>query len=71
MALVGLFLVVTPMLPELRLPALVMIFPLWIIIATASYLLPKTHTAAWLLIGVSVGAFGLIHIMKSAGVTSI
>ncbi|MEM7080283.1 MAG: hypothetical protein AAF513_16810 [Pseudomonadota bacterium] len=70
MAVIGLYLIATPALPELRLPALLMIFPLWIGIAGASYMLP-TRKAAAVLIAISLGGFGLIQVLKNMGGVSL
>lgn len=63
-ALVGLFLVATPPVAALRLPSLLMVFPLWIAIACLSYLIPTAKKAAAVLIGISVVGFGLIEVLK-------
>ena len=66
--LIALMLVATPPLEALRLPSLLMVFPLWVAIATASFLIPRARTAALVLGGVSVLAYGLMVLTQNLGV---
>ncbi|MEM7217380.1 MAG: hypothetical protein AAF515_03375 [Pseudomonadota bacterium] len=69
-ALVGLFLLATSGAPALRLPSLLMIFPIWVGLASASYLIPHTGKAAALLTGVSLAGFAAIALLRYLGVSA-
>lgn len=70
-AVIGVFLAATPPEPGLRLPSLLMVFPVWVVIASASYLIRRTTTAAAILTAVSLAGFGLIGVLKYAGVGGV
>ena len=70
-AVIGLFLAATPPVTALRLPSLLMVFPVWVAIACASYLVPRAGTAAAVLAAVSLVGFGLIRVLKSSGVVGV
>ncbi|MEM8768851.1 MAG: hypothetical protein AAGE43_15495 [Pseudomonadota bacterium] len=65
---IALFLAATPPEPALRLPSLLMVFPLWVAIACASYLLPKASTAAGVLVATAAVGYGLILLLQFMGV---
>lgn len=71
MMLIGLFLAVTPPITGMRLPSLLMVFPLWMGIACASYLMARARTAAAVLIGISLVSYGLIQWLKSSSVVGV
>ncbi|MEM8983841.1 MAG: hypothetical protein AAGC71_12495 [Pseudomonadota bacterium] len=70
-ALVGLFLAATPPAEALRMPSLLMVFPVWVAIACASYLIPTARWAAAALIGFSLVGFGLIELLKRTSVVGV
>ncbi|MEM9532401.1 MAG: hypothetical protein AAGA23_15905 [Pseudomonadota bacterium] len=67
-AVIGLFLAITPPIGALRLPALLMVFPVWVGIACASYLIHSARLAAAVLVGISLVGFGLIELLKQTTV---
>ncbi|MEM6485293.1 MAG: hypothetical protein AAF662_09950 [Pseudomonadota bacterium] len=66
--LIALFLVATPPMPAWRIPTLLMVVPVWVGVASASFLLPTARDAALALIAVSVMGYGLIKFLNFAGV---
>lgn len=68
MILLGLILSGTPPIETLRMPLLLMVFPVWVVVATASFLLDKAMHSAIALIGFSLFGYGLTLLLKSTGV---
>ncbi|MEM7705013.1 MAG: hypothetical protein AAF358_05640 [Pseudomonadota bacterium] len=66
--LIALILAATPPLPSLRVPTLLMLIPLWVAVATASFLIPKAWMAAVVLLAVSLGGYGLIELLAKLGI---
>jgi hypothetical protein len=70
-ALIGLCLALLPEASPLTLLALLMVFPLWVTLACASYLLPTARAAAAVLCGVSGLGFGAIAALKLLGMSGV
>ncbi|MEM1143329.1 MAG: hypothetical protein AAGI88_12165 [Pseudomonadota bacterium] len=49
-----------PASPAFRAPAFLMFLPLWLCVATASYLVPKTHIAALALLGTTAAGYAVL-----------
>ncbi|MEM7097700.1 MAG: hypothetical protein AAF541_05520 [Pseudomonadota bacterium] len=69
-AVIGVFLVTVPA-PSLHLPALLMVFPIWVAIACGVYQIPKTSHAAAVLVLIAVSGYGIITLLKSTGVSAL
>ncbi|MEM7430514.1 MAG: hypothetical protein AAF351_01115 [Pseudomonadota bacterium] len=65
--LIGVFLTATPTIPALRFPALLLVFPLWVAIASASYLIKGRIAMTAMLLSVSLVGFGAISLLKMSG----
>jgi len=70
-ALIGLCLALLPAASALTLPALLMVFPLWVGLASASYLLPTARAAAAVLCGLTGLGFGAIAVLKLLGLAGV
>lgn len=68
---IGLVLALAPADPALILPALLLTFPLWVVVATASYVSPVASRAALVLGIVSGVSFALIALLRVFGVSSL
>lgn len=66
--LVALFLAATPPMPAWRIPTLLMLVPVWVGVATASFVIPKARYSALALVSVSVVGYGLIELLDFAGI---
>lgn len=66
-AVIGLCLALMSAASSWTLPSLLMVFPVWIGIASAAYLLPTAKDMAAVLCGVSGLGFGLIAVVKFLG----
>lgn len=64
--MVGIFIVATPFWPSLRFPAILMVFPLWLVLVWASYLVSNTRVLATALITVSLCGYAMIQLIKLA-----
>lgn len=69
--LIGLVLALAPADPELKLPMLLMAFPFWVGVASASYLTTSALRAAIVLSATAAGSFGLLALLRCLGVASI
>ncbi|MEM1437269.1 MAG: hypothetical protein AAGG11_24700 [Pseudomonadota bacterium] len=65
--LVALVLAATPPLPGLRVPLVLFVIPLWMVLATACFLIPKASTAAVVLLAVSLGGYAVIQLLAALG----
>ena len=70
-AAIGLCLALVPVASEMTLPLLLMVFPVWIGLACASYLLPKASAAAAVLCGITGLGFGLMAVLKFLGLAGL
>ena len=70
-AILGVIIVVTPSNNTLSMSALLLSFPLWIVIASASYLTPRASVAALILTGISLLGLGIVTAMKAAGLAGL
>ncbi|MCB1855221.1 MAG: hypothetical protein KDI05_10105 [Halieaceae bacterium] len=70
-ALLGLCLALLPVASDLTLPALLLVFPVWVGLACASYLLPTARVAAALFCALTVLCCGLIALLKSLGLSGV
>ncbi len=66
--LIALFLQATPLIETLRFPSLLMVFPVWVALATLSFLFTKARYAALLLIGISLLGYALIILLKTMNI---
>ncbi|MEM6485034.1 MAG: hypothetical protein AAF662_08625 [Pseudomonadota bacterium] len=66
--LIALFLAATPPMPAWRVPTLLMLVPVWVGVAAASFLIPKARYSALALVSVSIIGYGLIELLDFAGV---
>ena len=65
--IIALFLTVSSTVPVLRMPALLMVFPVWIAMASISYFLPSVRSMVVTLVTITVIAYGLMLGAKSLG----
>ena len=65
--IIALFLTVSSTVPVLRMPALLMVFPVWIAMASISYFLPSVRSMVVTLVTITVTAYGLMLGAKSVG----
>ncbi len=70
-ALLGSFLAILPSTSQFTLPALLMVFPVWVGMACASYLMPTARGAAAVLCGLTALGFGLIAALKFLGISGV
>ncbi|MEM1403034.1 MAG: hypothetical protein AAGG55_06875 [Pseudomonadota bacterium] len=70
-AILGSVLALTPVAEEKTLPSLLMFFPLWIVIMSVSYLLPRKQTIALALISTAAVGGSVIFLTKHYGVAGI
>ena len=70
-ALISLCLALLPVTSSLTLPILLMVFPLWVGLATASYLLPTARAAALVLCGLTALGFGLLALLRFFGMAGV
>ncbi|MEM1261982.1 MAG: hypothetical protein AAGH76_06280 [Pseudomonadota bacterium] len=68
MILISLFLAATPPITALRAPSMLLVFPLWVVIATASFLVPTARFSALMLSAISLVGYGLIQLLDAVGV---
>jgi cell shape-determining protein MreD len=69
-ALIGLCLALLLVASQLTMPALLMVFPAWVGLACASYVLPTARAAAAVLCGITGLGFGLIS-LKLLGIAGV
>ena len=65
--LVGMVVVVTPDSPDVTLPLLIMVFPVWVAVACGSYLIEDTRVAAGLLVAVAGAGAAFIFSLRTLG----
>ncbi|MEM0953398.1 MAG: hypothetical protein AAGI24_04585 [Pseudomonadota bacterium] len=70
-AIMGVFLSLTASERGIIVPSLLMFFPLWVALASASYLQPTARRAAAVLLGISGGGFGLLAVIKFLGASAV
>ncbi|MEM1112745.1 MAG: hypothetical protein AAGI11_12615 [Pseudomonadota bacterium] len=70
-AMIGLLLALLPRETGLALPMLLLVFPAWVGVACGSYLLSRTWLAALILVAASCGGFGMIQLLKLAGMSAV
>ena len=70
-AIIGVFLALTPTAPTKTLPSLLMFFPLWIGLACLCYLEERKGRIATILIAISVVGFATISLTKHLGVDGL
>lgn len=70
-ALISLCLALLPVASGLTLPALLMVFPAWVGLATASYLLPTARASALVLCGFTALCFGLLALLRLFGMAGV
>lgn len=70
-AIVGAFIVITPASSAISMAALLLAFPVWVCIASASYLTPRPGVSALVLVAVSACGFGLIASLKATGIAGL
>ena len=70
-ALMGLCLALLPAASNLTLPTLLMVFPVWVGLATASYVLPTARATSIALCGLTGLGFGLIALLKFFGLAGV
>ena len=70
-AIMGVFLSLTASDSGVIAPSLLLFFPLWVALASASYLQPTARSSAAVLLGISGGGFGLLAIIKFIGVSAV
>lgn len=70
-ALVGVWLAITPESPSKILPMLLLFYPAYIGIACASYLFLEAKTAAAVLVAVASVGFGFIALLKFLGMAGL
>jgi hypothetical protein len=70
-ALISLCLALLPVASSLTLPALLMVFPLWVGLATASYLLPTARAATAILCAITALGFGSLALLRILGVAGV
>ncbi len=70
-AVIGVLLAITPADKSLSVALLLLAFPLWVGIASASYLLQRPAVSAFVLIAVSALGLGLVQWLKFAGLAGI
>ena len=66
-ALLGVLMAVTPAHPEKTLPGLLLFFPLWILVATAAFVVEKKRVIAGGLVALTIVGVALITLFKSMG----
>ena len=70
-AALGLLMAATPASSSLTMVLLLMFFPLYVGMVSTTYLLPDTRTAAAVLTAITGGGFGLIALLKFAGLSGL
>lgn len=70
-ALISLCLALLPVASGLTLPALLMVFPTWVGLATASYLLPTARASTAVLCGVTGLAFAMVILLRFFGLSGV
>lgn len=68
--MIAVMLAATPSAPAMRIPLLLAVVPLWLAVATTGLLIPRVDRAALVLLGISLGGYVVIHILKFLGVSS-
>ena len=70
-ALVGLMLALTPATTSLSLSLILLIFPVWLLVATSSYTIPDWRRSALVLVAVASAGFGLLAVLKFLGLATL
>ncbi len=66
-AILGVLMAVTPASPSITMPLLLAIFPVWVCLACASYLLPRAADSAAVLSAIAGAGFCILAFLKFAG----
>jgi hypothetical protein len=69
--ILGVFLALTATSPARIVPALLLFFPLWVGVASASYLLATPRASAAVLSAITGAGFGLLAVLKYYGVSAV
>ena len=69
--LIALCLALLPVASELTLPALLLVFPVWVGLACTGYLLPTARAAAAVFCGLTGLCFGSLALLSFLGLSSV
>ena len=70
-AIMGVLIAVTPSSNAISMSALILAFPVWVCVASASYITTRAGLAAAVLVAISVAGLGLVHVLRFMGAAGL